>query len=87
MFFRWANDRGPNSVTVTISPTAMVASALDLAESTDTRETRSPVTLPSVTVNVSCSSSVPSSAMAMVIVLLAPAAEPAGKMTLPASGA
>ena len=64
----------------------MVASALDLAESTDAREARSPVTLPSVTVKVSCCSSAPSSAIAMVMVLVAPAAEPAGKMTLPESG-
>ena len=44
------------------------------------------MTVPRVTVKVSCCSSSPSSAMAMMIVLVVPAAEPAGKMTLPESG-
>ena len=65
----------------------MVTSSPDMAESTDTREPRSLMTLPSVTVKASCRSSIPSSAIAKEIVSTAPAADPAGKTTLPESGA
>ena len=77
---------GPDRLTVIGSLAAIVAVALEFEESSDTRPDRSEAIAPRVTVNVSEVSDSMSSATAIAMVVVAPAAELAAKVAEPDAG-